>query len=238
MPDGAVASPNAVTGRRVSPSGTPEPGHRFSRATTMDPAFTLAGHLSRTMGVAALIAALGGWLAWGASWWAWLAMPVFWVIANGVEWLTHRYPMHKPLVPRVMYTNHALIHHNAFAGRDQEIRDERELSLVMMPWYTLLFIFVGASPIAVVAGLLGGATLAGVFLVSSVAYFLLYELIHTLHHLPQATLERWGLSRSRLLTELRAHHHHHHQLEHMTRVNFNVTYPLADRLLGTYVRPH
>ncbi|MBL4685906.1 MAG: fatty acid hydroxylase family protein, partial [Nannocystaceae bacterium] len=34
----------------------------------------------------------------------------------------------------------------------------------------------------------------------------------------------------------RHHHHRHHQLEHMTRINFNVTPPLADALMGTYER--
>jgi sterol desaturase/sphingolipid hydroxylase (fatty acid hydroxylase superfamily) len=126
------------------------------------------------------------------------------------------------------------VHHYGFAGRNQEIHDVTELSVVMMPWYTLLMVFAMASPIALVAALIGGTALAGVFLIAAVGYFLLYETIHTLHHLPNKTLTRLGLGGNRVLTALRAHHHHHHQLENMARTNFNVTAPLADFVLGTY----
>ena len=212
--------------------------HKYSREATTDPRFSLGRHLAQTLGVAAEIAALGVWLSRDASPMWWLLAPVFWGIANFFEWATHKYPMHRPLVPRMMYRNHAIVHHNAFDGDDQEIRDITELSVVMMPWYTLLVIFAGATPIALVAALVGGPGLAGVFLVSAVGYFLLYETIHTLHHLPGTLLRRSAIGRSRALARLRAHHHHHHQLRHMARVNFNVTFPLADRVLGTLEQPN
>lgn len=212
-------------------------GHKHAREATTDRSFSLARHLAKTLGVAAAILALGIWLARDAAPAWWLLAPVFWVIANFFEWATHRYPMHHRLWPRMMYLSHAIVHHRAFAGDDQEIRETCELSVVMMPWYTLLIIFTGASPIAIAAALVGGPGLAGVFLVSAVGYFLLYESIHTLHHLPAAVLQRSFLGRSRTLARLRAHHHHHHQLERMVHVNFNVTFPLADRVLGTLERP-
>jgi sterol desaturase/sphingolipid hydroxylase (fatty acid hydroxylase superfamily) len=237
MPDGAVASP--AVHRGLEPVDVPARASErrsFSRERALDPTFTLARHLARTLSIAAGIAILGGWLAAGAAWWAWLAVPAFWVVANVFEWVIHRYPMHRPLTPRVLYTNHSLIHHRAFTGADQDIHDVRELSLVMMPWYTLLFVFAAASPLAVVAGLVGGPGLAGVFLLSAVAYFLFYELVHTLHHLPQAALQRSWWGRRRMFARMRRHHHHHHQLELMTEVNFNVTFAIADRLLRTYER--
>lgn len=215
-------------------TGAPRRGRHFSRAEAMDPRFSLTRHLSKTLSVAAVILAGGSWLARDAAAWHWAALPLFWVVANFFEWGIHRYPMHRPLRPRILYDNHTLVHHNAFAGEDQEIHDPRELSVVMMPWYTLVMVFVMASPIAVLAALAGGWALAGVFLVAAVSYFLLYELIHTLHHLPGSMLARSWLTNHRLLARLRAHHHHHHQLGRMSRVNFNVTLPLADRVLGTY----
>jgi sterol desaturase/sphingolipid hydroxylase (fatty acid hydroxylase superfamily) len=245
MPDGAVASPAAHGG--LDPADAPaRPRARgssagrargFSRESAVLPGWTLSGHLGRTLGIAAGIAALGGWLAAGAAWWVWLAVPPFWLVANGFEWAIHRYPMHRPMVPRVLYTNHSLVHHRAFDGTEQEIRSTHELSLVMMPWYTLLFVFASASPVMLVAVLVGGPALAGVFLVSAVSYFLFYELVHTLHHLPTAVLRRSWWGRRPLLAAMRRHHHSHHQLERMARVNFNVTFAIADRLLGTYERP-
>jgi sterol desaturase/sphingolipid hydroxylase (fatty acid hydroxylase superfamily) len=201
------------------------------------PGWTLPRHLARTFAIATGFAAVGGWLVVGAAWWMWLAVPAFWLVANVVEWTIHRYPMHRPMVPRVLYTNHSLVHHRAFDGADQEIRTTHELSLVMMPWYTLLFVFASASPLALAAWLVGGPALAGVFLLSAVSYFLFYELVHTLHHLPQAVLRRSWWGRRRLLAAMRRHHHSHHRLERMTEVNFNVTFAIADRLLGTYEAP-
>jgi hypothetical protein len=208
---------------------------RFDREQAIDHRFSLVRHVGQTGLLATAICALGVWLAWGADPWVWLGVPIFWVIANLFEWGIHKFPMHRPLRPRVMYRNHSLIHHRAFAGTDQEIASTRELCLVMMPWYTLALVFTSAAPVAVAIGLIGGTGLAGAFLVSAVAYFLFYELIHTLHHLPLIKLQRAGLARRPLLA-LREHHHYHHQLENMAHTNFNVTIPLADRLLGTYNR--
>lgn len=238
MPDGAVASPAAR--REPDPARVPtRPGARraFSREAAVIPGWTLSRHVARTLAIAAGIAALGGWLVAGGAWWVWLAVPLFWLVANVFEWAMHRYPMHRPMVPRVLYQNHARVHHPAFDGTNQEIRSTHELSLVMMPWYTLLLVFVFASPIAIAAALVGGPALAGVFLLSSVAYFLFYELVHTLHHLPQATLRRSWWGRRRMLAAMWRHHHAHHQLDRMTEVNFNVTFAIADRLLGTYFDP-
>src|SRR5215471_6371824 len=93
----------------------------------------------------------------------WLLLPLFWVIANFIEWMVHRNPMHRPLRPRIMYRNHAQLHHLAFTDGHMVIGPTRDLGLIMMPWYTMLGLFVLASPIMVAAGLLRGPGL-GVFL--------------------------------------------------------------------------
>ncbi len=204
----------------------------IDRSRGFDPGFSLARHLTATGAVAAALAAAGAYLARDASPAAFAWVPLDWFVANLVEWTVHRYPMHRPMVPRVLYRNHTLIHHRAFRGRAMTIERVADLGLVMMPWYTLLLVFAGASPLIATVGLLFGRAHAGVFLLAAVAYFLAYETIHTLEHLPVARL---GIL-ARPLAPLRAHHHHHHQLANMARVNFNVTLPVADRLLGTYER--
>lgn len=218
----------------VAPPEDGRPVRKYSRERTVDRSFSIRAHLGRTLGISSAILALGIWLGSAEPALHWLAVPGFWVIANFFEWAIHRYPMHRPLQPRMLYRNHALVHHNGFAGEDQEIRDVTELSVVMMPWYTIILVFGMASPIAGLATVLGGQGLAGIFLVAAVSYFLLYELIHTLHHLPMTWLERSGLSSLGWLTSLRRHHHHHHRLDRMAHTNFNVTAPLADWAMGTY----
>ena len=189
--------------------------------------------MALTLALATALATLGVALAARARAGDWLLLPGFLVIANFIEWMVHRNPMHRPLRPRIMYRNHAQLHHLAFTDGRMVIGKTDELGLIMMPWYTMLGMFVVASPVMVVAGVLRGPGLAGVFLLGAVAYFLCYETLHALYHLPDATLDRAGIGRVRAFRRLQAHHRHHHILGRMAAVNFNVTFPLMDRLFGT-----
>ena len=196
--------------------------------------FRLGRHLVQTLGLAGVIAIGGVWLAYDAPWWVWLWSPGFWVIANAVEWAVHRYSMHQPSFPPSMYRNHAIWHHSSFRHESMGIRDTSDLSLVMMPWYTLLIVFTMVTPIVSVIGFAFGYALAGVFLTSAVGYFLFYEGLHTAYHVDPRHLQRLPGPLAPLLTWLSAHHAHHHRPERMRSVNFNVTLPLADACFRTY----
>ena len=189
--------------------------------------------MALTLLLATALTTLGLVLAARARTADWLGLPVFLVIANFIEWMVHRNPMHRPLRPRLLYKNHAQLHHLAFTDANMVIDRTADLGLIMMPWYTMLGLFAVASPIMAIAGVLRGPGLAGVFLLGAVAYFLCYEALHALYHLPDATLDRAGIGRLRAFRRLQAHHRHHHILGRMAAVNFNVTVPLWDRLLGT-----
>jgi len=209
---------------------------RFVRAAHLEAAYSPWRHMGLTAAIAAGIAALALALASGATWLDWALMPAFFVVANFLEWTVHRYPMHHPMFPRIMYKNHALLHHIAFTDRNMPVTGARELGLVMMPWYTMIGLFVVASPVMVLAAVLRGPGLAGVFLLGAVLYFLAYETMHALYHLPDATLDRIVLGRLAVFRRMRAHHAHHHVLRRMAAVNFNVTVPLMDYVFGTIER--
>jgi hypothetical protein len=209
---------------------------RFVRADHIEAGYSPWRHIARTLAIAGVLTAGGVALAARARATDWLLLPVFLVIANFLEWTVHKYPMHHPRPPRFMYANHVLLHHVAFTDRNMPIAAAPELGLIMMPWYTMLGLFVVASPVMIVAGFVRGPGLSGVFLLGAVGYFLCYELLHALYHLPDATLNRAAIGKSRLFRWLQAHHRHHHILTRMTYVNFNVTFPLMDRLLGTFER--
>jgi hypothetical protein len=209
---------------------------RFVRADHIPAGYSPWRHMALTLVLATVLATLGLALAVRARASDWLLLPGFLVIANFIEWMVHRHPMHRPQAPRLMYRNHTLLHHLAFTHGQMPITRPAELGLVMMPWYTMIGIFVVTSPVIVVAGLLRGPGLAGIFLLAAVAYFLMYETLHALYHLPDATLNRLGIGRVRLFRKLQAHHTHHHVLGRMAHVNFNVTIPLMDVVLGTKER--
>ena len=190
-------------------------------------------HIAVTLAIAGAILAFAAVLAVRARPLDWILLPTFWLVANFIEWAFHRYPMHRPLHPRLLYQNHALLHHLAFTDETMPVAEPRELNLVMMPWYTMIGLFVIASPVFVAAGLLRGPGLTGVFLIAAVMYFLFYEALHALYHLPVETLARAGLRPGGLFFRLRAHHARHHILRRMAHANFNVTVPLMDWLLRT-----
>jgi hypothetical protein len=194
--------------------------------------YTAGGHLFRTLVLASGIAGAAIWLARRASAIDWLLLPAFFVVANGIEWLVHKNPMHRPMTPKLLYKNHALIHHRAFLHDSMPIHDTRELGLVMMPWYTMLGLFVLASPVGLLAGWWRGPGAAGIFYLAAALYFLTYETLHALYHMPDPFLRSVGLG-GRLFERMRRHHRHHHRLDRMAHVNFNVTFPLMDWLLGT-----
>jgi sterol desaturase/sphingolipid hydroxylase (fatty acid hydroxylase superfamily) len=233
-----VMGPSSATSAASSAGEPVAPAvSRFVRAEHLPADYRPGRHVAQTLAIAAGLAGLGVALAWRARATDWLLMPVFFVVANFIEWMVHRHPMHRPLTPRIMYRNHAQLHHLAFTESNLPVTSPRELGLVMMPWYTMLGIFTIASPILLLAGWLRGPGLAGVFLLAAVAYFLMYEALHALYHLSDATLDRAGIGRWPAFRRRQAHHRHHHILGRMAHVNFNVTFPWMDRLFGTAEKP-
>jgi sterol desaturase/sphingolipid hydroxylase (fatty acid hydroxylase superfamily) len=63
-------------------------------------------------------------------------------------------------------------------------------------------------------------------------YFLTYEWLHFCHHLP----EDHPLARVAVLHRLRLHHQAHHDPALMNTQNFNITFPICDRIFGTLGR--
>jgi hypothetical protein len=232
----ATAAPAATFAPPEDVASHTTAADRFVRSDSLAADYSPWRHIGRTLAISTALAALGIGLARHARPIHWLLVPVFFVFANLLEWTVHRFPMHRPVSPRVMYRNHAMSHHIAFTDRNMPIGPARELGLVMMPWYTMLGLFVVASPVMAGAGILGGLGLSGVFLLAAVMYFLFYETLHALYHLPDATLDRLLVGRSAIFRRLQTHHARHHILRRMAHVNFNVTVPLWDWILGTNER--
>jgi hypothetical protein len=208
----------------------------MSKAEQIPAGFVPGKHIARTAILATTVLTVAGFVARDAPPAAWLLIPAFWVFANFFEWTVHRFPMHRPLVPRMMYRNHAQVHHTAFTDDSMAMSEPRELWLIMMPWYTIVLLLVAVSPVAIIAALLGGLPLAGIFYIGAVTYFLCYEVVHALYHVAPERLARHGIRPHGLFARMRAHHARHHTLRRMAHVNFNVIFPLADLVLGTRER--
>jgi hypothetical protein len=206
------------------------------RSAMLPADYSARRHIFTTVLIASGIATIALYVARRAAPIDWILVPSFFVLANFVEWVVHKNPMHRPLPPRILYKNHTLVHHRAFLHETLPINNTRELGLIMMPWYTMLGLFTAVSPVGVVLGLWRGSGAVGIFYFSCALYFCCYEGMHALYHQTDATLAKVGLG-GRLFRRMQNHHRHHHRLDRMSHVNFNVTFPLMDWLLGTKETP-
>ncbi len=163
-------------------------------------------------------------------WWEWLFVPGFFVFANAFEWWIHRGPMHHPTRGlRILYERHTLQHHVFYPADDMAYRDPRELFYVLFPPLALPVLLVVNLPIPLMLGAFVSENLAWLFYGSVLAYYVVYEWFHYVHHLRR---DSW-LGRRSLVGWLRTHHTRHHELALMEKGNFNVSFPLWDWLLGT-----
>jgi hypothetical protein len=160
------------------------------------------------------------------------AVPV-WVLANAVEWRAHRYVLHRRRFPfEVLFDRHTPLHHRLFLTEDMAIRSPLEFRLVLVPAFGVLAIAAIAFPGGLVLALIGQRNLACVWMVTTAAYFVSYELLHLSYHLPPESF----VGRFWLVRVLRRHHALHHHPERMQRWKFNVTVPLWDWVRGTIYR--
>jgi hypothetical protein len=160
-----------------------------------------------------------------------LAVPVFFTIANLGEYFGHRGPMHHHTRRlAILFERHTQQHHRYYTNEAMAADSHHDYKMVLFPPVMLLF-FLGAlaAPLGLALGLLVTPNLGWLFAATAVSYFLLYEWLHWSYH---QDVDSW-VGRLALVRVLRRHHTIHHDVHRMTRANFNITFPIADRLFGT-----
>ncbi|RKG95454.1 fatty acid hydroxylase family protein [Corallococcus sp. CA053C] len=163
--------------------------------------------------------------------WELLGVPCVVALANGVEFLGHRGPMHHPRRGlRLLFERHTVQHHRFFTHEAMAYESSRDFKMVLFPPVLLLF-FLGAvaTPLAALCFLLVSANAGWLFMATALGYYLAYEWVHFSTHLPR---DHWS-ARLPVVRFLRRHHQVHHDPSRMGRYNFNITFPLADTLWGT-----
>jgi hypothetical protein len=165
----------------------------------------------------------------------WLTVPAAFLYANLVEYFGHRFPMHRPFRGlKLIYRRHAGQHHRFFTDQAMAHEDPRDLRAVLFPPLLVLFFFGGfALPAWFVLAQLASANVAWLMLATGIAYYLNYEFLHLAYHQPSG---HW-MTRVPGVARLSWLHRHHHDPQVMARRNFNITYPIGDRLFGTLERP-
>jgi len=191
------------------------------------------GHLLATTGIGLTVLVVAVTHLRGITVLELAMVPAVFAISNCVEWLAHRYLLHRRTWPmHVLYDRHTPEHHRVYQRGDMAVRDWRELRLVLIPATGVLGIVLVMIPGALAAAALFGSNAGWLFLLTSSGYVVSYELTHLLYHMPGAH----PLARLRWVRIMREHHATHHDPRLMRSWNFNVTVPLADWVLGTWFR--
>jgi hypothetical protein len=164
----------------------------------------------------------------------WLTVPLTFLFANLTEYFGHRGPMHHPRRGLgLIFERHTRQHHRFFTPQRMAFEGSRDFKAVLFPPILLLFFFGGlALPVGIPLALLTSANVGYLFSLTAIGYFLNYELLHFSYHTPA---DSW-IARLPGVAVLRRHHTAHHDHALMSHYNFNITYPIADRLMGTLHR--
>ena len=171
------------------------------------------------------------WRMQGAAWEWLLVVPVF-VVSNLFEWWIHKYVMHRLVdvwALRAIYDRHTRQHHQYFTDGEMTVDSTREFRIIFFPWRAL-FTFIGMGvPAALALAWLVNANAGYVLMVTMVGQYLIYETFHFCCHVR----ESWFVRTMPLVNTIRRHHTAHHNQGLMMGYNMNLTFPVADWLMGT-----
>lgn len=163
-----------------------------------------------------------------------LTVPITYLAGLGFEWRVHKDLLHRRIPPfQELYDRHERMHHVVFPEEDLGIRSPREVGLVLMPKAAIVGLFFMLLPLAAILMRLVSRNAALLMVATGLLFFLVYEWMHLIYHLPATS---W-LGRRGFVTYLRTLHQRHHNPKRMKRWNFNVTLPVFDFLHRTLWSP-
>jgi hypothetical protein len=167
-----------------------------------------------------------------AASWEWLlVVPVF-VFSNLFEWWIHKYVMHRLIdvwALRAIYDRHTRQHHQYFTNNEMTVDSTREFRIIFFPWRALFTFMALGTPFALALGALVNPNAGYVLMVTIVGQYLIYETFHYCCHVH----ENWFVRRIPFVNTIRRHHTAHHNQGIMMDRNMNLTFPIADWLMGT-----
>lgn len=188
-------------------------------------------HLATTISISLFIALISALMLEDIRPLEWLAIPLTFLYANLSEYMGHKGPMHhKTRFLGKIFERHTLEHHAFFTDEFITFDTTQDFKAVLFPPMLLIFFNVAfALPVGFLLYFLVSPNVAFFFVLTSILYFLNYELLHFSYHMDP---DSW-VGRLPFMDRLRRHHTLHHNKSLMMRYNFNITYPICDHLFGT-----
>jgi len=167
----------------------------------------------------------------GARWEWLLVVPVFF-FSNLFEWWIHKNVMHRLVdvwALRAIYDRHTRQHHQYFTDNEMTVDSSREWRIIFFPWRAL-FTFMGlGAPFAFALGWLVNPNAGYILMITIVGQYLIYELFHYCCHVR----DNFFVRNAPFINTIRRHHTAHHNFGIMMTHNMNLTFPIADWVMGT-----
>ncbi len=167
----------------------------------------------------------------GAAWEWLLIVPVF-VFSNLFEWWMHKYVMHRLVdvwALRAIYDRHTRQHHQYFTDNEMTVDSSREWRIIFFPWRALFTFMALGVPFALLLAWLVNPNAGYILMVTIVGQYLIYETFHYCCHVH----DNWFVRYVPFVNTIRRHHTVHHNLGIMMDIDMNLTFPIADWLMGT-----
>jgi hypothetical protein len=182
-----------------------------------------------TVGIAVI-----SWSVWHLEnpTWEWLlVIPVF-LFSNLFEWWIHKYVMHRLVdvwALRAIYDRHTRQHHQYFTDNEMTVSSTREWRIIFFPWRALFTFMALGTPFALALGWLIDPNAGYILMITIVGQYLIYETFHYCCH----THDNWFVRYMPFVNTIRRHHSAHHNYGIMMARNLNLTFPIADWMMGT-----
>lgn len=156
-------------------------------------------------------------------------LPAYFLFVNWLEYLLHRYPMHRKTRGMEVVYEHVTIHHNFYANEYFYFEEPRDYYAAILPWYIFIGLTVVIAAVSGMIYLFFGMSNALFFALVAYSYYLLYEILHFSYH----TSEKSWVKKLPFINHLARRHIVHHRTSAMAHYNFNITFPIFDRVYGT-----
>jgi hypothetical protein len=169
------------------------------------------------------------------SWMEWLVFPAVIVLVNFAEYYAHRWLGHrKTQFGKLFYSRHTGDHHSFFLEHAMNYEAVRDWRVVLFPVYLIFaFLFGLILPVSYLLSEMFSMNIAFIYAFAGISGYLFYEIMHFSYHIPRGHwAEKIFLYIPGWLA-LRHLHELHHKRDKMAEVNFNITLPIFDFLLGT-----
>lgn len=164
--------------------------------------------------------------------WEWMVIVPVAIAGNFVEWAMHKYVMHRLIdvfALRAIYDRHTRQHHQYFTDTDYTIDTAKEFRIVFFPWRVLIVLGVFGTMLGFIASKIFNPNVGYFVFITMVGHYLIYETFHYCCHIK----ENWFVRNVPFINTIRRHHAAHHNLGIMMHKNMNLSFPIADWVMGT-----